>query len=480
MRMLAGSLGLVALLTLGPEAANTAQPAEEAVERLIQQLGSRKYAEREAAARKLEAVGGPALPPLRRAARQANLEIRRRAEQLIRRIELAIEAARLLAGKRVRLVYKDTPVLDAVEDVAARTGLDVRVEGELSGLEGRTLTLDTGETTVWEALARFCRKAGLSEVSPGPMPGTDLAEGVVRVTDGLALPLPTHLAGALRIRARPARGMPPDEAPMAGFVLEASPEPAMPWYGVAGVRLGRAVDEHRQELVRRSPTGSGTPVSEPPAERPSVWDAVSGAPVATGDRHTLPVWLTAGKKPSARLKEVRGVLTIQVPVVRELLTVDGIETAEGKTFEGDQGRSLKVLKVRRAGGALTLRVQVRPNGLGTAGITPFQVVRTPRGRLVMRGQQGEPLIAFTLEDREGTTIRPEASRRTLLPNRGGGLLLEYEVTFALKAGAAAPGRLVCRGPRLTALDIPFTLQDVPLTARGTSPKSPKPPDLPPR
>jgi hypothetical protein len=104
---------------------------------------------------------------------------------------------------------------------------------------------------------------------------------------------------------------------------------------------------------------------------------------------------------------VRGVLTIQLPVVRELLTVDGIR------------------------------------------------------------RQRDPLVGFALEDMEGAPVRPLTSRRTSVPNRGGGLLLVYEVTFPLRAGQPVPGRLVCRGPRLTALDIPFTLRDVPLTTRGT-------------
>jgi hypothetical protein len=267
--------------------------------------------------------------------------------------------------------------------------------------------------------------------------------------------------------------MPDREGPVCGFVVEAAPDPTLPWYGVAGVRLSRAVDDRGQELVRPSSPEPGTLLSLPAPDRPAVWDAVSGQPVAaSADRRALPVWLAAARQPSARLKEVRGVLTIQLPVVRELVTVDGITEAEGKTFEGDHGRSLKVMRVTRSAEALTLRVQVRSNGAGGAGSIPFQVVRTPKGQLVMRGRQRDPLVGFTLEDAEGSPVRPLSSRRTSVPNRGGGLLLEYEVTFPLQAGQPVPGRLVCRGPRLTALDIPFTLRDVPLTTRRTSANSP--------
>jgi hypothetical protein len=476
MRIVVGGLVLVAALTFGPAQVPAGKHDEGAVQRLIRQLGSRKYAEREVAARKLAAVGESALPALRRAARTADLEIRRRAEQLVHQIEVEAEAARLLAGKRVRLVYKATPVLEAVEDLAARTGLEVRVEGDLTTLKERTVTLDTGATTAWEALAAFCRKAGLAEPGTPARLEPDDAEGEISLVDARSAPLPCHLAGALRIRALPAQGTPDRAGPACGFLVEASPDPTMPWYGVVGVRLSRAVDERGQELVRPSLPGPGTPVPLPAPDRPAVWDAMSGQPVAAVvDRRALSVWLAAGKQPSARLKEVRGVLTIQVPVVRELLTVDGIAEAEGKTFEGDHGRSVKVVQVKRTAGALTLRVQVRSKGAGGASSIPLQVVRTPKGQLVMRGRQRDPLVGFTLEDAEGNPVRPLNSRRNSAPNRGGGLLLEYEVTFPLKAGQPVPGRLVCRGPRLTALDIPFTLRDVPLTTRGTPANSPVPP-----
>src|SRR5262245_59677087 len=55
----------------------------EEVERLIQQLGSRKFAEREAAGRRLDAIGEPALRALRRAETASDdVEIRRQASRI--------------------------------------------------------------------------------------------------------------------------------------------------------------------------------------------------------------------------------------------------------------------------------------------------------------------------------------------------------------------------------------------------------------
>src|SRR5690348_15156304 len=50
-------------LTAGPET-----PTPAAIQRLITQLGSDEFTEREAASRRLEAIGEPALPALHKAA----------------------------------------------------------------------------------------------------------------------------------------------------------------------------------------------------------------------------------------------------------------------------------------------------------------------------------------------------------------------------------------------------------------------------
>jgi hypothetical protein len=58
-------------------------PATAEIERLIRQLGSDKFGEREAASKALEAVGKPALTALRRAENSGDAEVRSRARRLI-------------------------------------------------------------------------------------------------------------------------------------------------------------------------------------------------------------------------------------------------------------------------------------------------------------------------------------------------------------------------------------------------------------
>src|SRR4051794_2831547 len=87
-------------LTAGAE---TPTPAE--VRRLITQLGSDEFAEREAATRRLEAIGAPALPALHQAAASQDPEVRRRAGQVIPAIH-----ARLFGTLRQvrRVAWMDT------------------------------------------------------------------------------------------------------------------------------------------------------------------------------------------------------------------------------------------------------------------------------------------------------------------------------------------------------------------------------------
>jgi hypothetical protein len=475
MGKLSGCLALAAMVAFGVPRAPAGKAHEEAAARLVRQLGSRKYSEREAAARQLEALGEPALPALRRVVSSGDLEVRRRAESLIARIEQRAETARLLAGRRVRLVYKNTSPLNALDELAARTGFDLRIDGTPPA--ERPITLDTGETTPWEALRQFCRAAGLSEL--GLQPDEDLAGSTIRLTAERVEAPPTHLAGAVRFRALPLVSAKEAPAGARGFLLEATPEPGMPWLGVAGVRITRALDDRGQRLSQPALANAGPPLPPRPPDRPRAWDALSGQPVAAPvDRRALPVWLVPGKQPATRLREVQGRLVAQVPVSRQLLAVDNVLKAEGKTIEGTQGQSLKILKATRT--AESLRLHVRLKRLGSGG-TVFQVTRTPKGTLVMRGGQNGPPFGFALQDAGGSLLPLLTSRQLYLPNHGGGgLVMEFQLTFALKSGQPLPERLVCRGPVPTLLEVPFTLRDVPLSAAPPAGGLPSAKPSPPR
>src|SRR5262245_33107942 len=102
------TLGSAALLAGPGDAPPSASP--ERIQSLIDRLGSAQFREREAACRELDALGEAALDALRKAASAGDPETRRRAAELVERIDTRLTAARLLSPTIVQLDYKDTPL----------------------------------------------------------------------------------------------------------------------------------------------------------------------------------------------------------------------------------------------------------------------------------------------------------------------------------------------------------------------------------
>src|SRR5437867_3671121 len=116
-------LFLALVLGLGIGATALSTPAAEKkvdaerVNKLIEQLGSGKFAEREEASKELEKIGVPALEALRKATKSDDLETRRRASELVDKLSKLEETTRVLTPTKIRLAYKDTPVSEAVADI---------------------------------------------------------------------------------------------------------------------------------------------------------------------------------------------------------------------------------------------------------------------------------------------------------------------------------------------------------------------------
>ncbi len=88
--LLFSSLLLVLVLPASSEQPVKVAPAQ--VERLVRQLGSESFAQREAAGKALDAIGEPALDALRKAASDSpDAEVRRSAKRLVKAIEARIQ-----------------------------------------------------------------------------------------------------------------------------------------------------------------------------------------------------------------------------------------------------------------------------------------------------------------------------------------------------------------------------------------------------
>src|SRR5262245_24348539 len=80
---LCASIWLVTVWTFSCLEMRAASPDTAVIERLVQQLGSDHFNERETASQRLEAIGAPALQALQKAATNDDPEVRYRAKTLL-------------------------------------------------------------------------------------------------------------------------------------------------------------------------------------------------------------------------------------------------------------------------------------------------------------------------------------------------------------------------------------------------------------
>jgi hypothetical protein len=457
-------LGCVWLLT-GPVAADKDDAAR--IDKLVEQLGSGSYQEREAATKALDAIGIPALDKLRQAMQGDDAEIKRRATDLVKRIEKRAEVSRVLTAKRVHLVYKNTPLKDALEDFKKKSGYDLVLHDPENKLTDRKVTLDTGDTTFWEALDQLCDKAGIAQVTqqdlmqqmmqemankqremmeqqkkallpappakdvapkeaparpappaeekPKPAPKQEgaakpdenqaaaaareraaeaaLAEARARaqaravlaqkgvmareafggfpggspnqivLMDGKRKSLPTHYAGTVRIRAvEPMQQSTGDGAPLL-VQLQVSTEPKFQFRGVTSTRITKAVDDNGQSLSPITPADDADAAVIGIAPGGAVLRgraiAMTMAYGMGGPGFTI-IPLKKGEKPSKKLEELSGTLTIQMLDAPEaLITVDDVLKAGGTATKGKAGGQLKVVQVTKTdNGQVKVQVQL--------------------------------------------------------------------------------------------------------------------------
>jgi hypothetical protein len=201
--------GLALLWTAGPRT-GAADEASDRIERLVKQLGSNKFADRERAKRELQAIGTPALEALKKAAGDDG-EMGRRARDLARELEQKAVTERVLGGKKVKLTFKDTPVIDAVDELVRQSGYNIQIQGEVATLAKRKVTLDTGDTTFWPAFDQLCLKAGLVEIPSQPQaaPADPFLQNP-RLNPGRMPVRPLQIRPVPRIQPgkRPAPGLP--------------------------------------------------------------------------------------------------------------------------------------------------------------------------------------------------------------------------------------------------------------------------------
>jgi hypothetical protein len=487
-----------------------AEPDDSA--RLVRQLGSLHFAERQSASQALEQKGAPALDALRRGTQSPDLEVRRRAEEILRRIERQLESTRLLTPRRVHLTYRDVSLSDALADFNKKTGFELRIEGDKAAWAGRKLTLDTGDVTVWEAFAQFSREAGLVEHSltggttsttktdavanmeaelrllavrqarvQKLIAGLDGQEGlpdsgpfVLAMVSGKTPALPMCTTGGLRVRAltraTPGWGQTKGTEELT-CTLDIAPEPGMAWVGLFDVQVRKAIDDRKQELAPAASADEApaipyfVPAPILARRKPQMGlDVYAANDVASSPAQQVDVKVRAGKEQSRCLAELRGVLVGQMQTPPEaLLSLPNILQATGKSAQTVDGSSVKVLEVRRESDG-EVHVQIELFSVPRAESMPFPA-RQQLNRLVVWNATASNRPAprdLCLRDAAGKDFRAVRQSVDQMQFNGQGLVYSVTLHFHPNPGQGAPDRLVLMGRRQVLVEAPFTLHNIPL------------------
>jgi hypothetical protein len=492
--LLAG-LGIAAGVALD-RAPAAGRPGGAELRRLIEQLGSPSFSEREEATAALDAAGEPALPGLRSAATSDDAEVRRRAADLVRKIEMRLETDHLLAPTTVNLDFNNTMLRQAVVELSKQSQWPISLSDPKSDLRDRKVTLSTGPTTFWEALDRLCSAAHLAEegqapaadaallaTAPGFPPGAVAPPAVVaarmRMLGNRVVPVfgaislvrkdraeqPTSYAGAVRIRGQHLS----NDGDATHILLDilVAAEPKVRFNEHFTLRVDKVLDDQGQEL---SPSEDVAPPPVLPQWR-------TATPPSTGfTLQHLQTRLGAGEKPARSLREVRGTLTGRLYTEqRPVLWTGDVLTSAGKTFAGKEGGSIRVIDAAKDGPRhVTMHVEIEfPPDVTTQDAPGVPLRMRPlRGGAAPAGGGGMPIMAgpapavsggrrvggLCLLDDKGNAVPPAGLQLTIRRGGAGGVR-EYTLDFNVAEGRM-PTALVLEGSKVVDVELPFTLKDI--------------------
>jgi hypothetical protein len=465
-----------ALLLSGSGGHGADKDQAEHVAALIKQLGSPKYAERQASGQALDRLGPAALPALNRAAKSVDPEVSRHARALVRRINKRVERDRLLAAKRVHLIYRDTPLMDAVADFGKKTGFVIQIEGDRSKLAGRKITLDTGKTTFWQAFDLFCVRAHLVErglslaqtknLTIGPNPGK--TDPRLRLLYAKPLELPTCYFHGVRVRALPS-SIPLEEIPKAEgervLVLEASLEPRIRLRNLVGLCVEKATDEHGKR------TGASASLLNDGANSNYVASYMRNPMSSHAQR--LMTGMNEGNfrrvlvkvQGAKKLHELQGIVFIEVDKPAGVIgTVKDILKVSNKTVDLPEGGSLLVSQARRqANGQVEVKVQSTfPLG-GVNGIRIMNNIVMVRRQF---GGEWETVgvnpAQIKLLDRKGKAFHLTSTPASGCSFAGGGITQNMTLVYEPVNGQESAAQLVFIGVGTAVVEVPFVLKNVAL------------------
>ena len=488
-------------LLAGPAKIHTTGATE-----LIVKLGSRDYREREYATKELDALGGAALPELRKAVHDKDPEVRRRAEKLTEIIERREESARLLAPRTVRLKLENVPLQRAVAELSQKSGFEVAIdESAKSQLQDHKITLDTGDTTFWRALDALDTKASLVDSTMPRDPRRNQRDGKLTRNDFAAEPrLSMYLAsqrdGATRYYLHPLdkvkeqKGANPAVCYAGALRLrignlirvqngeivlpvEVSPQPNVLWEDLVDIRVEKAIDERGQNLIQSLPGADSTDVQLNRVIRGLgngfVLNAATGGLDRIPDRNGF-IRLKSGELASRKLSTLAGTIVGQMRTpLQPMVTVENVRNQAGKTFRTRYGESLELAEVQELSNG-SVKLHIRLLEPPTMLVMPGNGRIAARANIVLQGQQvvfnrlgvrleGALQVDLVAKDARGRKLpfEPSSVQHTLGFFKN---MITTDVMLVVKAGQgeSALHTLEWAGQHDVTVEVPFSFSDVQL------------------
>lgn len=476
-------LGVV-LLAAGPLAAAPADPLDAKV----RNLSHPRYAEREKAARELEAAGEPALKALREATKSNDEELRARASAVADRIERALRSERLLTAPKLALKFDNVPLDRAVTEFAAKTQIRCVLDKSKVTYPDRRVTLDTGEVPYWEAVHAFYRAAGLVEddspldpkrpdlsrqpkFDPSPIRNPRGRVPNDRLVDGQATG-PVDAGRALRVRALPATFAQNKYDDIKGeitFHLDVDPTPGLAVREVIGIEVRKAVAADGRALASAypaPPTLDGLGYQEVVLRQLLIDNGNIMTGLGTGDLPQPVTLKSDGLRPTA-LAELQGVVVARVMTPPEVLVTVADLLRPGTREATADGMTVQVKDVSQGPGnrvVVQARVTTRNDPADDVINVPLQFkgrvrpfIRINRGP----GMPGGQLPDLKVRDAAGVPLRGLSAQVTGMNFDGTTLVQDVQLSFDKPAATGDDGlSLVLVGRRAAVVEMPFTLKDV--------------------
>ncbi|SIO62181.1 hypothetical protein SAMN05444166_6971 [Singulisphaera sp. GP187] len=395
---------------------------------LVTQLGSARYAQREAAAAALERLGRTALPALQTARDVKDPEIRARASSLITKIEGAL----LTKPTMVALDFHDQPIAEVVRSFSDQAGIKMAIYPEQPpALQQKRITLqESAPLPFWKALDRLC-DAGQLQYNFGMHGMPNAREPVFPLFSGAGRPAgPMSDHGPFRVnlvglhyqrhvqffptgQPLPSNrvGLPPNpvDPKRPGYTvneefyaqIQVAAEPRLSVSQNGPLKLVEAIDERGQSLL----------IPENNAQTLQRQSAYFG--LTAGPNLHLQAPLRRPEQPGQEIKRLRGVLPVVVATRKGNPLVVPLSGSSGKSFRNDEATvEVQEIRVNPNTNQTNIQIAVRTNRTSGGEADLLAALPTAMGRRSETSQQqlevvdgqGKLIPWYLTNDAEGSRM----------------------------------------------------------------------------